>query len=151
MKTLDAVKQISDQHWFIAPMAIVAAITMYAAAVTTRRAPVELIRSEISTEVKPGDMLTVRRFRNWLRSDCSGYESQAVIVDSLGYPHAPVGRVVGDIGFADRMQREIPIPFNMPWGEAKYIGRLAYFCFPFYRLWPIRIEHPPLRFHVSPP
>lgn len=146
-----AIRELADRHAFIAPLAPVVAALLFSAAVYIRSEPVKLLRSEITPGGKPGDHIVVRRYGEWKRADCVGYEHQFVIEDSLNYPHVPKPEVLGDIGAPIRIQREFQIPFKMAWGDATVRSRLRFACFPFFWAWPVKMEHPPLRFHVSPP
>ena len=151
MKTSAAHQNCPLRHWFIAPIALAVVVALTGIALKMRSQPFEVVTSIITPNVKPGGLLEVRRELRWHRTDCSGYTTQAWIVDSLGFTHSPAQRKRDSAADLAKVQRELRIPYTMSWGEAKYDAEISVHCRPFYSAWPIKVELPDLKFHVSPP
>jgi hypothetical protein len=126
---------------------IVAAIVVWA-----RLPPIDVVESRVETlAVGPGDMLVIKRKVKWLRSDCTEATVSAAMVDSLGFHHTLEAKHLGVPNAAASTEREWPVPYTMPWGQATYRSTLQFTCPPLFEAWPITVALPELKFTVRHP
>lgn len=138
----------SAQH---VPAAIVA-LTLAAFIVWARRDPVDLLEIELTQRVRPGQMITERAALIRVRDDCRSVVS-AEIVDSQRIVHRvePVDtRPPVSTGEAT-IDRNYPIPFSAAWGPARLAVQRTYYCWPFYRWWPIVNPRREMSFEIMRP
>ena len=151
MRSITARETIKLNLW--ATVAAVAVVAVGIVINVTRAPPLEVLESDITKSVEKGGFISVRRTVNWLRTDCPRIASQAEFIDSLYPPRVhpvPLQRF-GTLHQHKYFDTQWQVTFDQPWGETKFTNKLSLACFPFYELWPIEVEMPPLRFHVSPP
>ena len=148
---MTAIHALSLRMWpqHLAAVLIVAALGLVG--VYGRAVPLEVTWTDASTQVQPGDFFVVRRRVRWLRADCHSFTISADFIDSLGYAHASKPMPLDHSALSPNVSREWQVPYSMPWGPTLYQGRIDALCFPFYGIWPIKIDLPASRFNVVPP
>lgn len=116
-----------------------------------RREPVELLSIEITQRVRPGQMVTERAAVVRIRADCRSSIS-AEIVDAQRVIHRVepvVTQLPASTGEVD-INRNYPVPFSAAWGHARLIVQRTYYCWPFFKLWPISNPRREMGFEIVP-
>jgi hypothetical protein len=110
-----------------------------------RTSPIVGLGGEIAPPVvEPGGTIKVIRHLKILRTDCTGVDVDATIVDSRGIVHTIFTKSLPPPILQPETSRKWPIPKTMPSGPAQYRSKVSFDCFPFYSWWPIIIEPPEL-------
>jgi hypothetical protein len=134
-----------------AAAACVVSVLVSVGLVAARITPVTILDSKlVSTTLRPGDALEIRREVRWHRSDCHEAFISAAVIDSYQFVHSTARLALGRPTTGQRTDREWTLPRSMPEGAARYDATLTLECAPFYGAWPIVVELPSLAFTVLP-
>jgi hypothetical protein len=107
----------------------------------------------ISSEVRQGEELRIT-ITGVRERPCYNTVIEQTITDSAGVIHSLKERTTvipqDQIGVAIKREVEVPVTDGMEPGEAVYSPVAIYRCNPVWRVWPLRMPEPSVRFTILP-